>query len=207
MPHTELWHQLFAEEKARLLEGVATYPLAIEHVGSTAVCGLSAKPIIDIAISVRQISDSERCVIPLEGIGYKYRGEQGIPCRDFFAKGELRTHHLHIVEAASDFWRNHLLLGDYLRQHSFLRIRLETIAVKARSYRGIYEIRHAAYAVISNASIASWRLTLRGNARNTSSIRSVHSLICSIASASATRASLSTMSSLIKEPLDSPSFK
>jgi GrpB-like predicted nucleotidyltransferase (UPF0157 family) len=118
MPHTELWHQLFAEEQARLQDAIGGYTLAIEHVGSTAVCGLSAKPIIDIAVAVQQIAGAERCVTPLENIGYEYRGEYGIPGRHFFCKGEPRTHHLHLVEADSDLWRNHLLFRDYLRQHA-----------------------------------------------------------------------------------------
>jgi GrpB-like predicted nucleotidyltransferase (UPF0157 family) len=118
MPHTEVWHQLFAEEEARLRDAIGGYALAIEHVGSTAVCGLSGKPIIDIAVAVREIADAERCVIPLEDIGYQYRGELGIPGRHFFCKGEPRTHHLHLVKAESDFWRSHLLFRDYLRQHA-----------------------------------------------------------------------------------------
>ena len=116
-PHTELWHQLFAEEEAKLRDAIGAYTLSIEHIGSTAVCGLSAKPIIDISVAVRQIADAESCVIPLEKIGYEYRGEQGIPGRHFFGKCEPRTHHLHLVEAGSDLWKNHLLFRDHLRQN------------------------------------------------------------------------------------------
>jgi GrpB-like predicted nucleotidyltransferase (UPF0157 family) len=116
-PHTELWHHLFAEEEARLREAIGEHLVAIEHIGSTAICGLSAKPIIDIAAAVRQASDAERCVRPLENIGYEYRGESGIAGRYYFVKGEPRTHHLHMVELAGDFWRGHLLFRDYLRKH------------------------------------------------------------------------------------------
>jgi GrpB-like predicted nucleotidyltransferase (UPF0157 family) len=91
--------------------------LAIEHVGSTAICGLSAKPIIDIAVAVREIAYASKCVTLLEQIGYEYRGEQGITGRHFFAKGDPRTHHLHMVELSSDFWVGHLLFRNYLRQH------------------------------------------------------------------------------------------
>jgi GrpB-like predicted nucleotidyltransferase (UPF0157 family) len=109
VPHNERWHDLFAEEEDRLRVAISEYALAIEHVGSTAICGLSAKPIIDIAVAVRKIADAGKCVIPLEGIGYEYRGEQSIPGRHFFGKGEPRTHHLHMVEMSSDFWRSHLV--------------------------------------------------------------------------------------------------
>src|SRR5215213_5257192 len=98
VPHTELWHQLFAEEEARLREAIDEQSVAIEHVGSTAICGLSAKPVIDIAVAIREIADAEKCVMPLESIGYEYRGEFGIPGRHYFVKGAPRTHHLHMVE-------------------------------------------------------------------------------------------------------------
>ena len=116
LPHDERWHDLFVEEEARLRVSLGEYALAVEHVGSTAICGLSAKPIIDIAVAVRTIADAGKCVAPLECIGYEYRGEQGIPERHFFGKGEPRTHHLHMVELSSDFWRSHLLFRDSLRQ-------------------------------------------------------------------------------------------
>lgn len=117
VPHAEVWHQLFAQEEARLRDALGGLAVSVEHVGSTAVCGLSAKPIIDIAVAVREIADAERCVAPLAGIGYEYRGENGIPGRHYFAKGEPRTHHLHMVELSSEFWRAHLLFRDYLRRH------------------------------------------------------------------------------------------
>jgi GrpB-like predicted nucleotidyltransferase (UPF0157 family) len=116
-PHTEQWHQLFAEEKARLHQAVGDCVIAIEHVGSTSICGIAAKPIIDIAVSLEKIADGERCVEPLENIGYEYRGEHGIAGRCYFVKGEPRTHHLHLVESNSGFWASHLLFRDYLREH------------------------------------------------------------------------------------------
>jgi GrpB-like predicted nucleotidyltransferase (UPF0157 family) len=115
-PHSEVWHQLFAEEAARLRDAVGEHVLAIEHVGSTAVCGLSAKPIIDIAVAVRGVVDVGRRLTPLENIGYEHRGEWGIPGRRLFVKGEPRTHHLHMVEAGGDLWRNYLLFRDRLRR-------------------------------------------------------------------------------------------
>ena len=118
MPHSELWHQLFVVEEARLRDAAGAHLVAIEHVGSTSICGLSAKPIIDIAGAVQEIADVEKCTVPIEAIGYQYRGENGLPGRHYFVRGEPRTHHLHVVELRSDFWRSHLLFRDYLRQHS-----------------------------------------------------------------------------------------
>lgn len=116
-PHTERWRQLFAEEAARIRGAVGEYILAIEHVGSTSIDGIAAKPIIDMAASVESLTDGEKCVAPLERIGYEYRGEYGIAKRFYFVKGAPRTHHLHLVRATSDFWRSHLLFRDFLREN------------------------------------------------------------------------------------------
>ncbi|HLM59297.1 MAG TPA: GrpB family protein [Pyrinomonadaceae bacterium] len=116
-PHQEQWHELFAEEKIRLQNSIGANILAVEHIGSTAICGISAKPVLDIAVAVEQYSDGEKCIKTLENSGYEYRGEYGIAGRHYFVKGEPRTHHLHMVELKSDFWRSHLLFRDYLRQN------------------------------------------------------------------------------------------
>src|SRR5918997_6226716 len=120
VPHAEVWHQLFAQEEARLRAALGGLVAAVEHVGSTAICGISAKPVIDIAAAVREIADAARCVAPLEGLGYEYRGEHGIPGRHYFTKGEPRTHHLHVVELGGELWRGHLLFRDQLRRHPHL---------------------------------------------------------------------------------------
>jgi GrpB-like predicted nucleotidyltransferase (UPF0157 family) len=120
LPHTEEWHQMFAEEKARLQDAIGEFVVGIEHVGSTSVCGIAAKPILDIAIAITDKATGEKCVAPLENIGYVYRGENGIPGRFYFVKGssERRTHHLHMLLAGSDELRNHLAFRDYLLQNS-----------------------------------------------------------------------------------------
>jgi GrpB-like predicted nucleotidyltransferase (UPF0157 family) len=112
------WHELLTEEEQRLRAAIGDDALVVEHVGSTAICRLSAKPIIDIAVAVRKIADVRKWLIPLEQIGYEYHGEQGISGHHFFGKGDPRTHHLNIIELSRDFWGDHLLFRDYLRQHS-----------------------------------------------------------------------------------------
>lgn len=127
--HSKLWHQTFADEAARIREAVGEYVTAIEHVGSTSVDGIAAKPIIDMAASVETAADGEKCVAPLENIGYEYRGEYGIAGRLYFVKGEPRTHHLHMVLAASDFWRSHLLFRDYLRENPSIAKEYERLKI------------------------------------------------------------------------------
>lgn len=116
-PYTKQWGRLFIEEAARIRRTVAEIDAVIEHVGSTSINGIAAKPIIDIAVGLKNLGDGEKCVAPLENIGYEYRGEHGIAGRFYFVKGEPRTHHLHMVLTDSDFWRGHLLFRDYLREN------------------------------------------------------------------------------------------
>jgi GrpB-like predicted nucleotidyltransferase (UPF0157 family) len=96
-------------------------PLAIaaEHIGSTAIPGLSAKPIVDIMIGVRALSDARQRVDAMVALGYTYMPafEAQIPDRIFFQKGSPRTHHVHVVEKPSVFWERQLVFRDYLTAH------------------------------------------------------------------------------------------
>lgn len=120
VPHRAEWKSFFESEADLLREAVGDYIVAVEHIGSTAISGLDAKPIIDILAGVLTAEDAAKCLAPLVRISYEYRGEQGIAGRFYFRKGngDVSTHHLNIVEMTSDFWRSHLLFRDYLRQHA-----------------------------------------------------------------------------------------
>lgn len=115
--YDEAWPSLFLEERARIERTLGSWAEGIEHIGSTAVAGLTAKPILDIMVGVRRLRDAHRCIRPLEGLSYEYRGEAGLPGRLFFRKGQPRTHHLHVVQIGSEFWERHLLFRDYLRAY------------------------------------------------------------------------------------------
>ena len=101
--------------------------IAIEHVGSTSIAGLGAKPIIDVMPGLRAFEDGPRTVSPLERIGYEYRGEYGIPGRHFFVKDDPETGeritNVHMYAVGHDEWIAHLALRDYLRQHDEWRDR------------------------------------------------------------------------------------
>ena len=112
------WPILYEEEKRHILDAIGHVVVAVEHVGSTAVPGLGAKPIIDIMAAVRDLDDAEQCFRPLQEIGYEYvpEHEASIPERRYFRKGPPEAHrHLHMVELASGFWERHLLFRDFLR--------------------------------------------------------------------------------------------
>jgi GrpB-like predicted nucleotidyltransferase (UPF0157 family) len=101
-------------EVTRLRVAVGDHLLAIEHIGSTAICGLSAKPIIDIGAAVASSKEAIRYLAPLTELGYEFRGANGLPGRAYFVKGHPRTHHLHVLEVTSSAWANHLAFRDYL---------------------------------------------------------------------------------------------
>jgi GrpB-like predicted nucleotidyltransferase (UPF0157 family) len=116
-PYTTEWKRLFDEERTRLEACVGQFVLDIQHIGSTAIPGIVAKPILDIGVAVSNFEEAQVCIVPLEQLGYIYRGEYGIPRRHYFVKGEPRTHHLHMVEIASAGWKGNLFFRDYLKQH------------------------------------------------------------------------------------------
>jgi GrpB-like predicted nucleotidyltransferase (UPF0157 family) len=116
-PYTEEWKLLFEVEKASLRTVVNSYILDVQHVGSTSIPGMLAKPIIDIAIAVLDFEEAKVCIGPIEALGYEYKGEFGIPRRHYFVKGDPRIFHLHICEVNSLEWQNLLLFRDYLSHH------------------------------------------------------------------------------------------
>jgi GrpB-like predicted nucleotidyltransferase (UPF0157 family) len=114
---------LFEEEKARILRTAGDLVSAVEHVGSTAVPGLSAKPVIDMIGGVRNLTEGSRCVELLARLGYEYRWqfESADPSRRYFRKGRpgQNTHHLSLIEHLSQRWNDYLLFRDYLRAHPY----------------------------------------------------------------------------------------
>ncbi len=116
-PYRDEWPALFETEKKILVSATGDRVRDIQHVGSTSVPGMRAKPILDIAIAVEEFEAATVCVEPLIGLGYTYRGENGIPRRHYFQKGEPCTHHVHMVEAPSEEWSKLILFRDHLRSN------------------------------------------------------------------------------------------
>ena len=116
VPHDPAWAEAFLEEKARIEIALADRIVAVEHIGSTAIPGIRAKPIVDMAISLERYEDGFNCVKPLEALGYEYRGEAGVPGRHYFhTAGEPVKFHIHMFPESSREWEDHLLFRDYLR--------------------------------------------------------------------------------------------
>ncbi|HEY2055228.1 MAG TPA: GrpB family protein [Solirubrobacterales bacterium] len=113
------WPEMAAAEMARIEAALGGEAVRIDHVGSTAVPGMAAKPIVDLQASVAAIEPTAHYVRPLEGIGYLFAPDPVSPDFHFFGKpaARPRTFHLHVCAAGSDHEVRHLALRDYLRAH------------------------------------------------------------------------------------------
>ena len=107
--------------KDELTSALGQLAIGIEHVGSTSVEGLSAKPIIDIDVVIKDYSVLKEVVSALGAIGYRHEGNLGIEGREAFkydGKDHLRKHHLYVCPTDSPELKRHIAFRDYLRTHS-----------------------------------------------------------------------------------------
>jgi len=112
-----VWKEYFGEEAGKL-EEIFNNLVGIHHIGSTAIVGVKAKPVIDILTVVDDLSSVAGFVKELDKLGYKYKGEYGLPGREYFEKGDpAHTHHLHVFEEGDREIDRHLLFRDYLNAH------------------------------------------------------------------------------------------
>ena len=119
VPYDPAWPELFAVEERRLETVLAAHGLSleIEHTGSTSIAGLCAKPVLDVLVGWVARDQRPTAIAAMQAAGYDYRGEQGIPERDFFRRGEPRQYHVHLSQVDSAFWKDHRAFRDYLRTH------------------------------------------------------------------------------------------
>lgn len=115
------WVAVFNKEKEIISKAFGEDDLLIEHIGSTAIAGSVAKPEIDILIGLEKLEDAMAYIEPLKKIDYVYyqRFEEFVPERRYFRKSEGITplFHIHMVEATSDFYKDHIIFRDYLNNH------------------------------------------------------------------------------------------
>lgn len=121
------WAQIFEAERlliAPIFDGRA---VGIEHIGSTSVPDLCAKPIVDVLVGLRELALSDDEIKAMEELGYEYLGEFGLPGRLYFRKGDPRTHHVHVVELGGEHWERHLAFRDALRANPEERQRYDAL--------------------------------------------------------------------------------
>jgi GrpB-like predicted nucleotidyltransferase (UPF0157 family) len=127
LPYDTTWPLEFEAEAERIERACEGLPIKLEHIGSTSIPGLAAKPVIDILAGRPGNVPGSAYVPAFEQLGYEHKGAYGVPGRNYFRRGSPRTHHVHLVSWSSDLWLDHLLFRDYLRAHPEIAREYETI--------------------------------------------------------------------------------
>lgn len=136
LPHDALWAEEFVQESQRVQEAFAGAVQEIHHIGSTAIPGIHAKPIIDMLAVVDDLSALDACTTAMQALGYQVMGEFGMPGRRYFRKDNAaghRTHQIHAFLHKSPQITRHLAFRDFMRAHPYhareyeqLKLRLAT---------------------------------------------------------------------------------
>lgn len=118
-PHDPDWLRIAAAESARISAGIGPAILRVEHIGSTAIPGIAAKPTIDLMPLVSSEDNLDACREPMEALGYLWRGEFGIPGRRYsvMERDGKRLFHVHIFAEGNENVARHVAFRDYLRAH------------------------------------------------------------------------------------------
>ena len=128
------WRKMFEAEKRSLWAALGGVSAQIEHIGSTAVEGLAAKPVIDLMVGLEDFSIADHLIQTIEALGYEYikKYEAVMPFRRFFIKEQagIRTHQIHMVGIGSEFWERLILFRDYLSQNPVVAIEYAALKKK-----------------------------------------------------------------------------
>ena len=120
LPYDRAWKSAFENIKAEIENALGELILSVEHVGSTSVEGMSAKPCIDLDVVIEDYSVFDAVVAKLASIGYIHEGDLGIKDREAFKysdKPHLMLHHLYVCPKDSAELRRHIAFRDYLRSN------------------------------------------------------------------------------------------
>lgn len=115
------WTSYFEQERKLILDLMKDYDVIVHHIGSTAIKHLDAKPVLDIAIEVKDFSAIKKQIDLFEQLGYHCMGDQILPDRFYFIKGDPRTHQIHFYRSGSSFLQEQLVFRDALREDDSLR--------------------------------------------------------------------------------------
>lgn len=121
LDYTDAWRLAYEEEAEAIARRIGGHVRAIHHIGSTAVPGLKAKPIIDIAVELHSFELGFACVSELSELGYRHRILAELPDRHYWSKGEPRTHQIHMFRPGSRYLADALCFRDKLLSSTTLR--------------------------------------------------------------------------------------
>ncbi|MDT9722438.1 GrpB family protein [Paenibacillus sp. ClWae2A] len=117
--YKEHWALEYQSEKEKIIDALGSKIIGIEHFGSTSIKGMAAKPLIDIMLSVNELTGVETFIEPLAQIGYEYVPKLDFPTRWFFRKGLWRagTHHLHVYQHNGVEWQQNLMFRNFMQSN------------------------------------------------------------------------------------------
>ena len=134
LPYDRAWEYAFQKIKAEIEEAIGDLIIGVEHVGSTSVEGMSAKPCIDIDVIIKDYSIFDEIVSKLGAIGYIHEGDLGIKDREAFKytdKPHLMMHHLYVCPKYSEELYRHIAFRDFLRSNTEAVKKYSTVKEKA----------------------------------------------------------------------------
>ena len=138
------WADQFARERDAIVRELGDVALSVDHIGSTSVDGLDAKPVIDIAITVPSLVQSTDFIPPLRRLGYVFCDYPANTERYFFRKGRPRSHHLHVTEPGAPDHVNQIRFRDALRKSPTLRKRYVAMKRELAEKFGTHRARYSA---------------------------------------------------------------
>ncbi|KPH96396.1 hypothetical protein AMS58_02210 [Pseudoalteromonas porphyrae] len=128
------WKNAFETERVMLSKAIGNNAVKVEHIGSTSVKGLAAKPVIDILIEVISLDELDTSNRNIEALGYLVKGENGIEGRRYFQKGgNQRSHHVHAFQTNDSHLHRHRAFKEYLIAHSAIALEYGSIKKEAVS--------------------------------------------------------------------------
>ena len=133
LPHDPRWHDEFVRESAAVAAALGDLHVTIHHIGSTAIPGIAAKPVIDMIPVVHDVAEVDARNAALRALGYEPMGEFGIAGRRFFRKDNAsgeRSHHLHVFPTGSPQISRHLAFRDFLRAHAEYAAQYEALKLR-----------------------------------------------------------------------------
>jgi GrpB-like predicted nucleotidyltransferase (UPF0157 family) len=133
VPHRAEWVAEALAEIARIAHALSVPTSDVQHIGSTAVPGLAAKPVIDLMVGSSEYPPSPSLQSGVARLGYEALGEAGIPGRAYFRLRGVSSFNLHLVRKGGEHWRNNIALRDYLRRSPAARQRYAQAKICALS--------------------------------------------------------------------------
>ena len=129
-PYSQKWKVLYEKEAEKIKSVISDFIIDIQHIGSTAIPGMIAKPIIDIAVMISSLDKAKDLIMPLSALGYYYDKSASSSERYFFRKDEPVQYHLSLTAPNVSFWRRQILFRDYLINHPSMAKKYEELKLR-----------------------------------------------------------------------------